>query len=128
MSILPVARSVYLCESYARQANGNVDLHGLFSAIHPKTGFPYLTGRFCIFAQFANGLGKVPFFVDIRFLATGELVWTSGTHHLIFPDRNTIVQMAVTATGCRFERPGLYVVDLFCDNTWMSDTLLTLRQ
>ena len=29
--------------------------------------------------------------------------------------------------GCRFEEPGMFLVELFCDNTWVSDATLLLQ-
>ena len=42
--------------------------------------------------------------------------------HIRNPDR-----VALTIEGCRFDRPGLYGLELFCDNTWVCDTQLLLR-
>src|SRR5438132_1898070 len=108
MAILPVAKALYLCDFHVGYSDGKVDLYGLFNAIRPQNGYPYTRGRFCVFAQLINGLGNVPFFVDIRFAATDELVWTTETRELSFPNRNTVVQMALLMEGCRFDRSGLY--------------------
>jgi len=118
--ILPVAKALYLCDYHIGYSDGKVDLYGLFNAIRPQTGF-------CVFAQLINGLGKVPFFVDIRLAETDELVWTTAVKELAFPSRTTAVQLALTIEGCRFERPGMYLLELFCDNTWVCDTTLLLR-
>jgi hypothetical protein len=63
MAIVPVARALYLCDYHIGFSDGKVDLYGLFNAIRPSHGYPYAQGRFCVFAQLVNGLGKVPFFV-----------------------------------------------------------------
>jgi hypothetical protein len=126
-SVVPVAKALSLCDYHVGYSDGKVDLYGLFNAIRPQSGYPYTRGRFCVFAQLVNGLGPVPFFVDIRFAATDELVWTTEVRHLRFPDRTTVVQMALSIEGCRFDRAGLYVLELFCDNTWVCDTQLLLR-
>ena len=126
-SVVPVAKALTVCDYHVGYSNGKVDLYGFFNAIRPHTGFPYTRGRFCVFAQLINGLGHMPFFIDIRFAETDELVWTTEVRQLQFPDRTTIVQMAMTIEGCCFERPGLYVLELFCDNTWVSDTQVLLR-
>ncbi len=127
MAVVPAAKAMYLCDYHIGYSNGKVDLYGLFNAIHPEQGFPYTRARFCVFAQLINGLGSVPFFIDVRFAETDELVHTTETRTLIFPDRNTIVQMAIGIDGCRFQSPGLYLLELFCDNTWVCDTQILLR-
>jgi Family of unknown function (DUF6941) len=126
-SIVPVAKGISLCDYHIGYSDGKVDLYGLFNAIRPQSGYPYTRGRFCIFAQLINGLGQVSFFVDIRFAETDELVWNTEVRELLFPDRITVVQLALSIEGCRFERPGLYILELFCENTWVCDTQLLLR-
>ncbi len=126
-SVVPVAEAMSLCDYHVGYSNGKVDLYGLFNAIQPDAGYPYSHGRFCIFAQLIRGLGQVPFFVDIRFAETDELVWNTEVRQLRFPDRTTVVQLALTIEDCSFERPGLYTLELFCDNTWVCDTQILLR-
>src|ERR1700682_4038456 len=103
MAVVPVAKAMYLCDYHIGYSNGKVDLYGLFNAIRPRKGFPYTRGRLCIFAQLVNGVGEVPFFIDVRFAHTDELVHTTETRSLTFPDRNTVVQVAMEIEGCRFQ-------------------------
>lgn len=126
-SIVPVAKSLFLCDYHVGYSNGKVDLYGLFNAIRPQSGYPYTRGRFCVFAQLNNGLGQIPLFIYIRFAETEEFVWRTQVRNLQFPDRTTVIQVAVSIEGCIFERPGLYILELFCDNTWVCDTTILLR-
>lgn len=126
-SVVPVAKAMTLCDFHIGYSDGKVDLYGLFNAIRPQSGYPYTRSRFCVFAQLVNGLGRIPFFVDIRFAETDELIWTTEVRELTFRDRTTIAQLALLIEGCRFDRPGLYFLELFCDNTWVCDTQLLLR-
>src|SRR5437763_687415 len=128
MAIVPVAKGLYLCERYIGYSDAKVDLYGLFNAIRPKKGFPDSLSRFCVFAQLINGLGHVPFFIDIRFAETDELVHVTQTNTVNFPDRHTTLHMALKIEGCRFPRQGLYILDLFCDNTWVCDAQLLLLE
>ena len=96
-------------------------------AMRPRNGFPYVRSRFCVFAQLTHGLGKIPFRIDIRSAENDELVWATETRKLTFETRHSLVQVAMYIEGCRFERPGVYLVELFCDNIWVSDTELLLR-
>lgn len=126
-SVVPVAKAISLCDYHVGYSDGKVDLYGLFNAIRPEAGYPYTRGRFCIYAQLVNGLGEVPFYVDIRSAETDELVWNTQVRQLRFPDRTTVVQLALSIEGCRFQQPGLYILELFCDNTWVCDTQILLR-
>ena len=127
ISVVPVARALYLCDYHIGSSGGKVDLYGLFNAIRPQNGFPHTVGQFCVFAQLTNGLGRIPFFVDVRFAETDKVVWTTNTRELIFPSRNVVVHLAFAVEQCTFERPGLYLVELFCDNTWVCDTQFLLQ-
>jgi hypothetical protein len=118
--IIPTAKALYLCDHHLA-TGGKADLYGIFGAIRPPHGYPHIHKQFCVFAQLTNGLGAVPFFVDVRDAETDTLVHTTKTRHLNFPDRTTVMQLALTIEGCRFERPSLYLIELFCDNTWVCD-------
>lgn len=85
-----------------------------------------MSARFCAFAQFIGGLGEVSIHVDIRYAGTDELVWKTEVHHLDFPNRSTLVQLVLTLEGCPFEWPGVYILELFCNNTWVCDTQVSL--
>jgi hypothetical protein len=65
--------------------------------------------------------------VDVRDATTRQLIYTTGTNHLSFPSRTAVVQLAVTIRGCAFPRPGLYFVELFCDNTWVCDATVMMN-
>jgi hypothetical protein len=125
-SVQPSAKALYLCDYHVGYENGKVDLYGLFNAIRPAT-YPHTQQRFCIFAQLVGGLGQVPFFIDIRYAATDGLVYTTARNVLSFPDQMTVVQVALAIEGCQFEQPGMYLVELFCDNAWVCDATLLLR-
>jgi len=44
-----------------------------------------------------------------------------------FPDRDTVVEMALTLKGVRFPQPGIYLVELLCDGQWVADTRLLVH-
>ena len=98
---------------------------GHLQRIRPAA-YPHVQKIFVVFAQLISGLGEVPFFIDIRFAATDEAIYTTDPHELVFPRRNCIVQMADTITGCEFPRPGIYLVELHCNGKWVADTTLDL--
>jgi hypothetical protein len=65
--------------------------------------------------------------VDIRLAASGHFVEGTSVQQLVFPDRDTIVNMAVTVKGVSFPQPGIYLVELLLDNQWVADTTLELK-
>ena len=72
-------------------------------------------------------LGTIPFRVDIRFAASGRFVAGTLVQPLIFPDRDTIVNMVVTLKGVSFPQPGIFLVELLLDNQWVADTTVELK-
>lgn len=96
--IVPVAKGIYLCDYVFDYENGKTDLYGLFNAIRPAS-YPHMQGRFCVFAQLVNGLGQVPFFIDIRDATNKQLIYTTQINQVSFPDRNTVVQLAVSMSS-----------------------------
>jgi hypothetical protein len=124
-TIIPVAKALYLCDGHIGLPNHKTDLMGIFNSIRPSK-YPHVQKHFVIFAQLISGLGQVPFFIDVRFGSTGQLVHTTNRHILSFPRRDTVVQLAYTMQGCPFPQPGVYLVELFCDSQWVADTALNL--
>lgn len=124
-SIVPLARGLYLCDYHVGYETGKVDLYGIFTSIRPEA-YPHVQERFCIFVQLVGGLGRVPFFVDIRNAARDQLIHTTSRNVLDFPERTTVVQVALVIEGCRFSEPGIHLVELFCDNSWVCDAILLL--
>ena len=124
--ILPVARSLYLCDLHIGFASKKTDLMGIFDSIHPRGGYPHIHPSFVVFARLAQGLGTIPFRVDIRLAATGQFVAGSLVHQLVFPDRDAIVNMVMTMNKVSFPQPGIYLVELFCNGQWVADTTLKL--
>ncbi|MFO0968613.1 MAG: hypothetical protein U0793_23905 [Gemmataceae bacterium] len=124
--VIPIAHSLFLCDYVFGYESGKTDAYGFVNAIRPDVEYPLICPRFCVFAQLSNGLGKVPFFVDVRAGDTNELVHTTEVGTLFFPRRSTMVRMVRHIPDMKIERKGVYFVQLFCDNTWIGETRLLL--
>lgn len=123
--ILPVAKALYLCDGHIGFPGGKTDLVGIFNSIRPAT-YPHFFKHFVVYARLVQGLGRIPFFIDIRFAATGQLVHLSNTYDLNFPDHTKTVEMVLTM-DIRFPQAGVYLVELYCDNQWVADATLLLQ-
>src|SRR5262249_4605094 len=98
---------------------------GIFTAIRPLR-YPHIQKHFVIYAHLVSGLGSVPFYVDVRFARTGQLIRTTNTHTLNFPHRNKVVEMALTMLRCPFPQPGIYLIEWYCTDQLVADTRLVL--
>jgi hypothetical protein len=76
--ILPVVKSLYRCDGHLGFSSGKTDLMGVFDSIRPRGGYPYTHPSFVVFARLSQGLGTIPFRVDIRLASSGRFV--AGTH------------------------------------------------
>ena len=83
--ILPVAKSLYLCDGHLGFSSGKTDLMGIFDSIRPQGGYPHIHPSFVVFARLAQGLGTIPFRVDIRLAAGGQFVAGTLVQQLAFP-------------------------------------------
>lgn len=124
-AIYPFARALFLCDYAVGYENGKTDLYGLFNAIRP-VAYPHTQSRFCVFAQLVGGQGKVSFYVDVLFRPRNELIWTTEVRQLDFPDRQTVVQLALEIQRCRFPEPGAYLLELYCGGGCVADVPLQL--
>ena len=123
--LVPVARALYLCDYHVGYAGGKVDLYGLLNTV-TAPAYPFTLPRLIVFAQLSDAMGVVPVFADIRSDDTGELVHATLTRSVRFPSRTTVVQLAITIEACRFPRPGLYAVELYCHNSQVCEATLLL--
>ena len=124
-TILPFAKALYLCDCHLGFATQKTDLVGIFNSIRAPA-YPHVQQHFVIFAQLIGGLGLIPFYIDVTFPQTGQLMHTTNTRIVSFPRRDKVVQLAYTTQGCLFPARGVYLVELFCDGQWVADTSLEL--
>ena len=123
--IIPVAKALYLCDGAIGLANQKTDMVGLFNSIRPEH-YPHLHPQFVAFAQLSGGRGQIPFYFDVRFAATDQLVHTTTARLLNFARRDQVVQLSYTLPGCRFTQPGVYLVELFCNGQCVADVKVDL--
>ena len=124
--ILPAARGIVVCENYAVEPDGRIDLYGVFNGIRPRT-YPYRRERIAVFAQLVNGIGKVPFQIHVQHAASESPTFSTKIQELYFPSRLLAVQLAMRIEGCVFDRPGVYFIQLECASQWITETTLNLH-
>jgi hypothetical protein len=126
MAVVPVAQALYLCEEIDVEG-GALNLYALFNAIR-ASGFPHTQESFCVFAQLSGGLGEIPAHFDVVRARDDRVVYVSETQRLRFDRRSQLIRLSVTFEGVTFDEPGVYLVQLFCDNTWVADVPFELRE
>lgn len=125
--IVPFAKAVYLCDAVFGSERGKIDMYGVFNSVRPKQ-FPHVIPQFVILSQLSGGLGDVPFHFDIRRAEDDALIRCTERRLLPFPDRSIVHFVAMTVEECVFDRPGLYLVQLYCNNQWVADASLQMGE
>jgi hypothetical protein len=127
--VAPVPKAIYLCDDVIEDPETR-KLHvlGVFNSIRPAAGsdFPYSLDRLCVVVQFADGLGEVPVHVEVVESATNTVAFTSPRRVLRFSNRQQTVYACLRVTQCGFPRPGLYIVELYCQDAFVDDRELRL--
>ena len=124
--IIPVSRSLYLCDFHVGYQDGKVDLYGIFNAIRADS-FPLARPRLVVFVQLSGGIGDVPFYFDVRQDGTDVGICTTPIRSMRFSSRTAVIQLAMTIEGVHFPEPGMYVIDLFCHNKWVCDATVLVQ-
>jgi hypothetical protein len=125
-AIVPVAQPLMLCEEIDVEG-GMVNVYGLFNALRPQS-FPYTRELLCVFAQLRGGLGELSVRFEILRARDEFSIRTSEIHRLRFERRTQLLRLWVQIEHVVFEEPGVYLVQLFCDDTWVADVSLEVLE
>lgn len=122
--IVPIAQPLILCEGIDLEG-GMVNVYALFNA-QLAAAFPYRRESFAVFVQLRGGLGDVALHYDLVRARDNHVIHFTEPRPIRFDRRTQLVQAATRFEGIVFEEPGVYLVQLFCDNTWVADVALEL--
>jgi hypothetical protein len=129
--LLPIAKPLLFCHDVLSDPDtGNVHLIGVFDAIRPQSQppFPHRHGQFAVFVELTDAAGVVPARLDVVEAQSGELIFRTADHRLVFRNRQAILRALFRLQNCRFSRPGVYWVQFFCHNRFITDKALHLLQ
>jgi hypothetical protein len=127
--VVPATKAIYLCDDVVEDSNsGKLHLLGVFNSIRPASGenYPYVFDHLCVVAQFTDGLGDVELHFEVVEATTNTIAFTSPNQVLRFSRRQQTVYACLRLTQCPFPRPGVYVVELYCQGTFLDDRQLHL--
>jgi hypothetical protein len=124
--ILPLARPLFLCEAIVPRDRGKVDFLGAFDSISPLV-YPHSHRNMFVVAHLSGGLGGVNTHIEVRRAETDGVVGMTPQRVLAFPNREVLVRLAQGVQGVTFAQPGIYLIELYCENTCIADTRLILK-
>ena len=124
--ILPFAYPIFLCDEYVARDRGKVDFLGAFQSIVP-IAYPHVHRRMVVAAHLRGGFGEVHSHIEVRQAETGFIVAKTTPRLLVFQDRDMLIRLTNEVRGVRFPKPGIYLIELNCEDTCIADTSLELR-
>lgn len=126
---VPLGKIVYVCDDVLQDpASGKLHVLGAFTKVRPLDAtYPFLLGRMCIFAQLAGNIGSATVEAKVMDASTGNEVFGSPTYQVNFPGGTIVVTVVIRLLDCLFPRPGAYLVQLFCQGTFVDDRRLTAQ-
>jgi hypothetical protein len=124
--ILPFAQSLLLCDGYAPAGDRKFNFYGSYYTIRVGS-YPHTQARMCVVAHLSGGMGTMTTFVDVRSARTEELVFTTVPRQLTIPNRDLPVRLVNVLERLTFPEPGVYFVELYCENTPIADFRLQLE-
>ena len=125
--ILPFALELIVCEDYAADELGRVDLLGTFHSIRPESD-PHVHSPFYVEVALTGGLGELSTFIDIRHAETGELIPWTTPQRIRLESRNSVAYLLILLDEVPFPKPGIYFVELYCENTSIADCRIQLLE
>jgi hypothetical protein len=126
----PVGKIVYVCDDVvADPVSHKPSVLNLWEVVRIPAGasFPYTLGKMCVVALMRDGQGEVRFRADLLRADTLEVIRRSKDYLVNFVDRHRSTLVAIRLKEVLFPQPGLYLVELFCEGTFVDDQLISVR-
>jgi hypothetical protein len=129
MSLLPVGKIVYVCDDVvADPVSHKPSILNLWEVVRVPAGasFPYTLAKVCVVALMRDGEGEVRFRADVLRAGTSAVVRRSQDHPVRLIDRRRSTLVVIRLRDVTFPEPGAYLVELFCEDVFVDDQLITV--
>jgi hypothetical protein len=129
-SLKPVLKGVYVCDDVVgNPVGGKPMIVNLWDTwwVAPGGTFPVRVGKLCVFAWLRGGRGRLTFRVDIVSARTGAVLGRTARRELDMSEPNKSYYLKVVIQDFPFPEPGMYSVELFCDDEFLDDQPLSIR-
>lgn len=122
-AVFPLGEILYVADDVAQlPGSTRPSVINLWEIVRVPAGatFPYTLGKVCAVAWMRDGLGPAVFRVDVVD-DRGTLIRRSQTYTYSFPRRPRSALVVVRLLDGVLPRPGVYLVELFCQNPFIDD-------
>lgn len=123
---LPVLRGLFLSLGTTFRERAQLDLLAVFNTLTIQE-FPCSLDEFFVTSQLTDGRGRMAFGADVIEAETDELIHRTSPHEVNFPTPLQVVKLVIHVREIVFPRPGVYFLELNCDNQVIADTRMILR-
>lgn len=128
-AVAPIVKSVFLCDHVeVDPETGKPTVHGLFNSLRVEfvPDAVSVLEDFCVFAEFIGGVSDAFVRVEIVHSETGTVVVHTPNRLLHFPERHTIVYLSMRIAELAVAEPGVYIVELYCNDSFVDDRVLNV--
>jgi hypothetical protein len=128
-AVIPVAKSLFLADNVLLdQGSQKIHVLGIYNTVRPPegSGYPFRLRRLCAFCQLADAIGHVAAHIRIVDLHHDRALFRSTVANLYFASRRSTVAALFRLPGLVFPSPGIYCVELYCQEQFVDDRLITL--
>jgi hypothetical protein len=112
----PSGLAIVVCDQIIEdKATGKKSLIGIFNNITSPT-FPCRHPSISVYLSMTEGHGSYQMRLRIINEETGGAI-AEVQGQLPFPDKNFVAELAINFVGLEFPAPGLYSIELYCDES-----------
>lgn len=127
--VSPVVKSIFLCDLVeADRQSGKLTVQGVFNSLR----VPFVENAvsvlddFCSFTEFTGGVSDAVVRLEIVQAGTNAVVLRTSDRVLRFPGRHTTVAVSFRVSGLAVAEPGVYFVELYCNDQFVDDRVLSI--
>jgi hypothetical protein len=121
--VFPLGKILSVADDVVRlPGSTKLSIINLWEIVRVPAGetFPYTLGKVCAVAWMRDGLGPADFRVDVVD-DSGTLIRRSQTYTHSFTHRQRSALVVIRLLDVVFPRPGVHLVELFCQNQFIDD-------
>jgi hypothetical protein len=128
-TVLPRVQAMVVCDEIEESDRDTeaINLAGVRAVIVSPV-FPHVWPQLCVFVQMNGHRCEVQCHVEVESLATDEKIAETEPMTFSFEDPTVVMPMQFRLYNCVFPAPGVYYVQLYCEQKLIGERPLLLRE
>lgn len=127
--LIPTAKRFFICDDVVgNPATGKPMIVNLWDTVRVPVGqsFPFRLNKVCLFAWLRGGRGEVTFRFELVRQTDRRVVTAPWVQRVTFADPNRTIYARFLLPNVSFPEPGVYTVDVFCNDEFFDDQVVTV--